>query len=490
MQLDALLPLAPPKQPSSSSDSSGDEHSSDAAAVAAAAAAAAQEQYPLQWPRCLFGTAAKLYYEELHAQRQQQQQQQGAHGNGPPQAAAAAAAAAGVVDVEYVQQLLQETCPLEPLQCALTTVLFPDRRCLIPDDEPGNALTDLYYNTTTTINSSSSSSSSSSGGSSSVGGSPSSSSTVGSVLEVCAGAAASVAAAAYDPVPLLLLGLRGLQQGCMDLDSFAVCGLLGVVLRSLAAEDPQLRTLAYDCLSLLTADSAQGLVTPGSDPSQGLVRGGGQGITRPPGQTLDGVHQTNNLGQQAGRGLFGSVPQLLRSSKRVHQMRALLLWVQAGVMSPQQQIPTASAALAAEASLLLCAPHHPMGAVVRKLMVRQRALDTKGLPLFGRILALSSSSSSSSKGGAAVAQPRATVAATGGDAGSSASASNSEKRGGPADSSSSSSGSSSSPGAGGAFVGAAAQWHSRPASPVVDLMSAVIPIYIVLVGSVVFFASM
>jgi hypothetical protein len=39
-------------------------------------------------------------------------------------------------------------------------------------------------------------------------------------------------------------------------------------------------------------------------------------------------------------------------------------------------------------------------------------------------------------------------------------------------------------------VGAAAQWHSRPASPVVDLMSAVIPIYIVLVGSVVFFASM
>jgi hypothetical protein len=386
LQLDALLPSTTHQQPSSSSS---DERSGDGEAPAE------QQQYPLQWPRCLFGTAAKLYYEHVHLQRKQQQQGASAVSNGPTPAAAAAAAAVGAnaagVDVKFVQQLLQETCPLEPLQCALTVALFPDRRCLNPDYEPGNALVDLYYSTTTTTTTSSSSSSCRSG---SVGGSPTTSSSsssgiVGPILDVCAGAAASAAAAAYDPVPLLLLGLRGLQQGYLDVDSFAVCGLLGVVLRALAAEDLQLRTLAYDCLALLTADSA---CQPGSDQTldKGLVRGGAGSL---PGQTLDG-HQ-NNLGQAGkGSGSFGSIQQLLRSSKRVHQMRALLLWVTAGVTSPQQQLPTASAALAAEASLLLCAPHHPMGAVLRKLMVRQRALDTKGLPLFGRILALSGSSSS------------------------------------------------------------------------------------------------
>lgn len=200
------------------------------------------------------------------------------------------------------------------------------------------------------------------------------------------------AAAAYDPVALLLLGLRFLQQGLVDLDSFAASGLLGVVLRALAAEDPALRSVAYACLDKLTAELE-------TSPEPQAVKTLG----------APGSHSRS----------FGSIQQLLRSSKRVHQLQALLLWVHAGVKEPLQQLPTASATLAAEAALLLGAPGHPVAAVVRKLMVRQRALDTSGLPLFGRIMALSSgagSSSGSAKGGRGIQEGGS---AAGGGSGSS-----------------------------------------------------------------------
>jgi hypothetical protein len=90
--------------------------------------------------------------------------------------------------------------------------------------------------------------------------------------------------------------------------------------------------------------------------------------------------------------------QQLRSSKRSHQLTALLNWVAAGITTPQQQLPAAAAVLAAESALLLAAPAAAMHATVHKLLLRQPALDTAGLPLFGRIMAGGASGLNSKSG--------------------------------------------------------------------------------------------
>jgi len=75
---------------------------------------AGQQQLPRGRGACL-----ALQQSSLYDQKQQQ-----AHA-GPAAAAAS-------------QQLLRGEAPLDPLRCALAVILFPDGRCLTPDDEPGN----------------------------------------------------------------------------------------------------------------------------------------------------------------------------------------------------------------------------------------------------------------------------------------------------------------------------------------------------------------
>jgi hypothetical protein len=82
---------------------------------------------------------------------------------------------------------------------------------------------------------------------------------------------------------------------------------------------------------------------------------------------------------------------------------------------PQQQLPAAAAVLATEAALLLAAPAAAMHNTVHKLLLRQPALDTAGLPLFGRIMAGGASglnsNSKSNKGGAGGVKGAAAVMA-------------------------------------------------------------------------------
>jgi hypothetical protein len=136
--LDQLLP-----QPTAQRAGSSIRSAALAAADGDKAAAEMSTWQQLQWPRCLFGSAAKLYYE-------QQQRLQGS---------AASTAAVGLLQ----QQLLRDLSPLEPLRCAITVIMFPDRRRLNPDHEPGSgdSLEQLYYSGSRQSTSSSSSSSSS-----------------------------------------------------------------------------------------------------------------------------------------------------------------------------------------------------------------------------------------------------------------------------------------------------------------------------------------
>jgi Nucleolar pre-ribosomal-associated protein 1 len=103
--------------------------------------------------------------------------------------------------------------------------------------------------------------------------------------------------------------------------------------------------------------------------------------------------------RHGGRGSSSSneLSVLLRSSKRSHQLMAVLQWTRAGVAAldssggeddgEHPQLPSAAAVLSAEAALLLAAPAALMHDTVRKLLLRQPALDTAGLPLLRRILA-------------------------------------------------------------------------------------------------------
>lgn len=150
------------------------------------------------------------------------------------------------------------------------------------------------------------------------------------------------------------------------------------------------RSVAYRCLDLLAAQLAQEAPpTHGSSSS-----GGGKG-----------------RGRSRRSGASGLVQQLLRSSKRSHQLRALLLFVAAGCDAARAQqgtaapqLPTASAVLAAEAALLLAAPAALMHSTVHKLLLRQPALDVAGLPLFTRVL--SGRASGAVKGAAALLAER------------------------------------------------------------------------------------
>eukprot|EP00775_Hariotina_reticulata_P008610 gene8610-8791_t len=193
--LDHLIP-APPAHLGSSGGS-------DAAGNGATTVAEAPRQQ-LPWPRCLFGTAAKLYYE-------QQQRQQGS---------AASSAALAL----FQQQLLRDMSPLEPLRCA----------------------------------------------------------------------------------------------------GFAACGLLGVVLRALAAEDDELRFLAYTCLGRLTTLLAQEPPPQAHTATTAAAEaaGGGGGTSHRAQTERRKQLQSHSLQQQ-----------LLKSSKHSHQLQALLNFVNAGVSS-------------------------------------------------------------------------------------------------------------------------------------------------------------
>jgi hypothetical protein len=172
------------------------------------------------------------------------------------------------------------------------------------------------------------------------------------------------------------------------------------------------RSLAYQCLDLLRASlNNPNPQTPAAAAAAAVVTSS---------------HPTSLLPQHslvpdtpaaaaAAESTPATLQQQLRSSKRSHQLTALLNWVAAGITTPPQQLPAAAAVLAAEASLLLAAPAAAMHNTVDKLLLRQPALDTAGLPLFGRIMAGGGSSlnsnSKSSKGGAGGVKGAAAVMA-------------------------------------------------------------------------------
>lgn len=163
------------------------------------------------------------------------------------------------------------------------------------------------------------------------------------------------------------------------------------------------RALAYVCLDLVRAslDSPAQHKAPAAAAAAAVSQPGASLFGQP-------AVTTQSPPAAAAAATPATLQQQLRSPKRSHQLTALLTWVAAGITQPQQQLPAASAVLAAEAALLLAAPAAVMHGAVHKLLLRQPALDTTGLPLFGRILA--GSGSSSGKGGGGVKGAAAVMA--------------------------------------------------------------------------------
>ena len=150
--------------------------------------------------------------------------------------------------------LQQSVEQLQPVRCALTVVLFPDRRAVPPGAEPGGGdkLAQLYY----------SGNSGYSTGSSSISGwmlgQKRSARAAGPLLpqqqqqqqqpsgrcssrDVLAGIPGQVAAVAYDPVAVLLLAISALRADAVSAAAIVVSGVLGVALRALAAEGEDIR---------------------------------------------------------------------------------------------------------------------------------------------------------------------------------------------------------------------------------------------------------
>jgi hypothetical protein len=211
---------------------------------------------------------------------------------------------------------------LSPLRAALTVALFPDRRALPPGQEPGGGgpLHQLYWGTDVSSSSSD--------------------------REVLPGVPASTAAAAYDPVALLLLGVSGARLGVLSPLVAAGSGLVAVALRSLAVEDVSLRGLGYELLGAVAADlehAAAAATAPDAEP--GAVPA-----------TPWAEEDPDTTAQPAAALGAGSARRLSQAER---QLSALLSWVRGGVSQPGQQLPAACAVLAADMCLLLTGPAPP-----------------------------------------------------------------------------------------------------------------------------------
>jgi hypothetical protein len=223
---------------------------------------------------------------------------------------------------------------LSPLRAALTVALFPDRRALPPGQEPGGGSTlhQLYWGTSVTSNLGVTSSSD---------------------QEVLPGVPASTAAAAYDPMALLLLGVSAARLGVLSPLVAAGSGLVGVALRSLAAEDGSLRALAYEVLGAVAAHLGQ--ETAAAAAAAAVVVAGDAEPGVQPGAAGADIEQ-GPMPQPAAAAGAGSGRRLSQAER---QLSALLSWVRGGVTQPGQQLPAACAVLAAEMCLLLTGPAPP-----------------------------------------------------------------------------------------------------------------------------------
>jgi Nucleolar pre-ribosomal-associated protein 1 len=265
---------------------------------------------------------------------------------GPGAVAAAAsltsAAAAAGGDISSHLQALQSKLPLDPVRCALTVTHFPEKCSLFG------------------------------------GGGGSSSSSSGEEVKAVIGSNEAVehsssslpdslsrllptSPAAYDPSFLIPFCVAALRSGLLPPRLFAQTGLASVCLRATAAEDPGLRSMAFEALGLLTQ---QLQVKEGNQQKKPLLLGDAA--------APDAEQHPAAFEQQQPSGDFKERAQLL----------SLLEWVRDALETPFTRLPAVHAVFLAEAALLISHPSHPMFGPISKARLKTAMLDVSLVPLF------------------------------------------------------------------------------------------------------------